>query len=322
MKKMMLLASVVALAALMLAAAPAFAQDIAADGDKVEVCHFPGGNPANAHIIDISVNALPAHLAEHERDFVVDGLECPPDGDDVDGDDDGRDDDDNGDDGRDGRDVFRDIGNVEVAPVFDITQDIEQECDSEEVNQSIDVTGGGANSNQTVGLQPTANTGCAQNATGILDVDPFVAGFGGDNVFVNDNGDDNGDENGDDGRFIRCDLDGDGNDDGVECEDFDDGLVFCDRDGDGKDDGDDDCFVFVNDDDDNGDNGDNGDVIIRDRGDDINIHGAQGDEFEVDSNASIDVSPVQTVTSDNQVNQAAAASAPQWVLTWHGWVLV
>jgi hypothetical protein len=313
MRKLMLLASVVALAALTLVATPAFAQD---GGDKVEVCHFPGGNPANAHIIDISVNALPAHLAEHERDFVVDGRECPPDGDDGDdGDDNG---DDNGDDDgdrRDGRDVFRDIGNVEVAPVFDITQDIEQECDSAAVSQPVDVSLTGDNSIQTVGVQPTANTGCAQNATGILSVDPVVAGFGGDNVFVND-GDDNGDDNGDDGRFIQCDLDGDGNDDGVECEDFDDGLVFCDRNGDGKDDGDDDCVVFV--DDDNGDNGDNGDVRIRDRGDDINIHGAQGDEFDVDSNANIDVSPVQHVVGGGTINQAATAESNTFVVK-HPW---
>lgn len=30
---------------------------------KVVVCHIPPGNPANAHDITISVNALPAHLA-------------------------------------------------------------------------------------------------------------------------------------------------------------------------------------------------------------------------------------------------------------------
>ena len=30
---------------------------------KVIVCHIPPGNPANAHDIEISINALPAHLA-------------------------------------------------------------------------------------------------------------------------------------------------------------------------------------------------------------------------------------------------------------------
>jgi hypothetical protein len=304
MKKMMLLASVVALAALMLAAAPAFAQT-----DRVLVCHKDDGEGNPRFTLEIDDDALDAHLAHGDTEGPCE--------DDVDGDDDNGDngDDDNGDDGRDGRDVFRDIGNVEVAPVFDITQDIEQECDSAAVSQPVDVSLTGDNSIQTVGVQPTANTGCAQNATGILSVDPVVAGFGGDNVFVND-GDDNGDDNGDDGRFIQCDLDGDGNDDGVECEDFDDGLVFCDRNGDGKDDGDDDCVVFV--DDDNGDNGDNGDVRIRDRGDDINIHGAQGDEFDVDSNANIDVSPVQHVVGGGTINQAATAESNTFVVK-HPW---
>jgi hypothetical protein len=30
---------------------------------KVDVCHIPPGNPANAHVINVSVNAVPAHLA-------------------------------------------------------------------------------------------------------------------------------------------------------------------------------------------------------------------------------------------------------------------
>ena len=32
-------------------------------GHKVYVCHIPPGNPANAHTIHISINAVPAHLA-------------------------------------------------------------------------------------------------------------------------------------------------------------------------------------------------------------------------------------------------------------------
>jgi hypothetical protein len=34
-----------------------------AQGPKVDVCHIPPGNPANAHIIQVSENAVPAHLA-------------------------------------------------------------------------------------------------------------------------------------------------------------------------------------------------------------------------------------------------------------------
>ena len=30
---------------------------------KVDVCHIPPGNPANAHTINVDVSAVPAHLA-------------------------------------------------------------------------------------------------------------------------------------------------------------------------------------------------------------------------------------------------------------------
>lgn len=44
---------------------------------KVDVCHFPPGNPANAHVINIGVSAVPVHLAH--GDFVMDeDDECPP----------------------------------------------------------------------------------------------------------------------------------------------------------------------------------------------------------------------------------------------------
>src|SRR5215218_1827546 len=260
MKKMMLLASVVGLVALMLAAAPAFAQsDRACD-------------PGNASFCD--------------RDNDNDG-----------------DDDDNDNDNDNDRDVFRnlDFGNVDVSPTIDISQETEQDCDSGEVSQPVNVTGDGDNSIQTVGLQPTAVTGCAQNATGVLQAAPIVAGLGGDTIF---NTDDNGDN---DGRFIRCDRDGDGNDDGDDCDDFDNDRVFCDRDGDGNDDGDDDCFVFVNDDNDNGDNGDR-DVFRNIGNDRLNITGPDFGDTEVDSNASIDLSPSQVVKGGGEVNQAASAA--------------
>jgi hypothetical protein len=38
------------------------------NGEKIIVCHIPPGNPANAHDIEISINALQAHL-DH-GDFV------------------------------------------------------------------------------------------------------------------------------------------------------------------------------------------------------------------------------------------------------------
>jgi hypothetical protein len=51
-----------------------------------------------------------------------------------------------------------------------LNQDVEQEAESGDVDQSFDVSGTGDNSNQTVGTQGVANTGNAQNATGIIQV--------------------------------------------------------------------------------------------------------------------------------------------------------
>lgn len=45
-------------------AAFAYAPD---NGDKITVCHIPPGNPENMHEIDISVNALNAHLAHGDN---------------------------------------------------------------------------------------------------------------------------------------------------------------------------------------------------------------------------------------------------------------
>jgi len=280
MKKMMLLASMVALAALMLAAAPAFAQT-----DKVTICHFPPGNPENAHLITVGEPGADAHLRQHDRDFIFEpGDECPPE-EERDRDRDFFD-----------RDFFdRDV--VDVVPV--ISQDIEQEAESGDIDQSFDVSQTGDNSNQTVGIQGTANTGNAQNLTNVVDAGDF-----GD--FDNNNGNDG---------FVICDFDRDGDND--ECEDFnnnDDGFVFCDRDRDGRDNGDDDCFVIVDDDGFFGDRGDR---------DGFFVNGNDDGDIEIrDSGASIDMSPTNTVNSHQEVNQAAAASAPQWVWTALGWMLV
>jgi hypothetical protein len=63
-----------------------------------------------------------------------------------------------------------------VPALAQIGQENEQDAQSGDVNQSFDVTGGGDNSNQCVGLQGTANTGNAQNQIGVLQY-----GQGGDN---------------------------------------------------------------------------------------------------------------------------------------------
>ena len=63
-----------------------------------------------------------------------------------------------------------------------LNQDVEQEAESGDVDQSFDVSGTGDNSNQTVGTQGVANTGNAQNATGILQVGGDAEDFEFDDV--------------------------------------------------------------------------------------------------------------------------------------------
>src|SRR5215217_7341906 len=189
MKKMMLLASVVGLVALMLAAAPAFAQsDRACD-------------PGNASFCD--------------RDNDNDN--------DNDGDDDDGDDDDGNDINSNQRIRLNDVGNLEVSPTFEASQETEQDCDTGDVSQPISVDSTGDNSVTTVGLNPSANTGCAQTALGVLDFDPTLAVQGGDFAFnadqfnvIQDNDCDGEDDDGD-GRHdednFNCDDNGDDNGD-------------------------------------------------------------------------------------------------------------
>src|SRR5215207_4384112 len=51
--------------------------------------------------------------------------------------------------------------------VGDVSQDLEQDADSGDIDQDFSVTSTGDNSNQCVGIQGTANTGNAQNALGV-----------------------------------------------------------------------------------------------------------------------------------------------------------
>ena len=39
---------------------------------KVDICHIPPGNPDNAHLINVSVNAIPAHLAHGDQLYTCD----------------------------------------------------------------------------------------------------------------------------------------------------------------------------------------------------------------------------------------------------------
>jgi len=40
---------------------------------KVDICHIPPGNPENAHTINVSVRAIPAHLAHGDTIGECDG---------------------------------------------------------------------------------------------------------------------------------------------------------------------------------------------------------------------------------------------------------
>jgi len=70
-----------------------------------------------------------------------------------------------------------------------LSQDSEQEAESEEVNQSFNVSSTGDNSNQCAGIQGTANTGNAQNLTNIIqyasEADDFEFEEGGSKIEMN-----------------------------------------------------------------------------------------------------------------------------------------
>src|SRR5215204_4951178 len=243
MRKMVLLAVMMALAAMMLAAAPASAQNVSTSffdrgDDGLVICDFDDD--------DGDDNDECEDLAFIICDF----------------------DDDDGDD-------FDECEDVNVVRDFDFedgifSQETEQEAESGDIDQSFDVSQTGDNSNQTVSTQGVANTGNAQNVIDVVDAGDFG--------------------------------------------DFDnDGFVFCDRDRDGKDDGDDDCFVIFP---------DFNDGFFND-GDRVFVNDGNNDDGDIeieDSGAEITMSPNNTTNSSQQVNQAAAASAPHWVWTGSEWM--
>ena len=158
MRKMVMLAAMMALAALMLAAAPAlavedndreddnnhengdfgeFIDEFCEDSDGDLVCDFD-------EFCEDEDGDLICDLDELCEDFDGD-LFCDKDED---------------------KDVLDDFG----AFADEFFQTSEQEADSGEVDQSFDVSGSGANSNQCVGAQGAANTGNAQNSINILNL--------------------------------------------------------------------------------------------------------------------------------------------------------
>jgi hypothetical protein len=68
-----------------------------------------------------------------------------------------------------------------------VNQDFDQDADSGDVDQSFDVSGGGDNSNQCVGIQGVANTGNAQNQIGITQFDSDEDNHNNNNWWNNDN---------------------------------------------------------------------------------------------------------------------------------------
>src|ERR671917_379750 len=149
MRKMILLAAMVAMAALMMAAAPAMADDN--DGDGLDDVTFRFVGDDFCDLFDCNNN---------DDDF-CNVFDC------------------NNNDDDDFCDVFdcRDDNNDNNNVVPAVTQDFDQEAESGDVDQSFDVSGTGDNSNQTAGIQGVANTGNAQNQIGVIDAGGF-GGFG------------------------------------------------------------------------------------------------------------------------------------------------
>src|SRR5215203_4572724 len=151
MKKMVLLAALVALAALMLAAAPALADDH--DGNRGDHDRNHDNHDNRNHDNRDFGDFLDEFCEDSDGDLICDFDEfCE----DFDGDffcDDEEDED----------NLFDGFGDG-------LFQTSDQQAESGDVDQSFLVTGGGANSNQCVGVQGVANTGNAQIELNILNV--------------------------------------------------------------------------------------------------------------------------------------------------------
>ena len=155
MKKMVLLAALVALAALMLAAAPALADD----HDRNRGDHDRNHDNRNHDNRDFG-DFLDEFCEDLDGNLICDLDEfCE----DFDGDffcDDEEDED----------NLFDGFGDG-------LFQTSDQQAESGDVDQSFLVTGGGANSNQCVGVQGVANTGNAQIELNILNVGGEIDDF-------------------------------------------------------------------------------------------------------------------------------------------------
>lgn len=52
---------------------PAYNACMASAGKKCDVCHIPGGNPSNRHVININKNAIHTHISHHGDYVTTDG---------------------------------------------------------------------------------------------------------------------------------------------------------------------------------------------------------------------------------------------------------
>src|ERR687889_1166730 len=137
MRKMMLLGVMVAMAAMMLPAAPAMAADRNGDGHDDDFC-----DKNDEFCEDFGKDFCFFFDCGFEKDFFDEFCE------DFDGD---------------------LICDFDEGAFFDdgITQETEQSAESGDIDQSFDVSQTGDNSNQCVGVQGVANTGNAQNVTDV-----------------------------------------------------------------------------------------------------------------------------------------------------------
>ena len=78
MNKKLVAASLIAVLGAFGAVASLQAKSHGKSQGKVDICHIPPGNPANAHVINVSVNAIPAHLAHGDHLGSCDAPPPPP----------------------------------------------------------------------------------------------------------------------------------------------------------------------------------------------------------------------------------------------------
>src|SRR5918997_2172066 len=69
-----------------------------------------------------------------------------------------------------------------IPAIAQVTQDTEQEGESGDFDQSIEVKGGGSNSNQCVGIQGVGNTGNSQNVIDVIAYEAVADDFEFDEV--------------------------------------------------------------------------------------------------------------------------------------------